>query len=187
MKGILIGRFQPLHRGHKKVIDTYRPEFDDFELVIGSADKERTEDNPLSFDERKKIIKACYPDLNVVPVEDESRDEEGNKKWIQRIETETGADKAVSQNPLVKRLVKEYSSMELVEQEMHDPDIYSGTAVRRRIKAGEEWRYLVPKCAEEEIAEKLEEIKKSGVKYEFEPGWARKNAYHDTVDDSKEK
>ena len=182
MKGVLIGRFQPLHRGHKKVIDTYRSEFDEFELVVGSADEERTEDNPLSFKERKDIIKACYPDLNIVPVADESRDDEGNRRWVEKIKEKTEADKIVSQNPLVKKVVEKYSDMELVEQEMHDPDIYSGTTVRRRIKAGEEWRYLVPECAEDKLAEKLEDIKGSGVQYEFEPGWTKKNAYHDTVD-----
>jgi len=49
--------------------------------------------------------------------------------------------------------------MELEEQELYDPEIYSGTEVRRRIKSDEEWRYLVPKCAKQKIEDLVETVK----------------------------
>ena len=180
MKAVFIGRFQPFHQGHKNVVDQYRGEFEDFCIVIGSADEEDTEDNPLSFEERRAVIHECFPDLEVLGVKDEEKTDEGNQEWVEKIEEKTQADAVISQNPLVKDIVKDLSDLELIEQDMHDPEVYSGTAIRRRIKSGEEWRYLTPECAKEKLEELAEKIKESGINYDFEPGWKRENAYHGT-------
>jgi nicotinamide-nucleotide adenylyltransferase len=182
MKAVFIGRFQPFHRGHRKVIADYRHKFDDFCIAIGSAGEERTEDNPLSFEERKELIQACYPDIEIIGIEDEEKTDEGNRRWMEKVKEKSKADLVVSQNPLVRDIVEDFPGLELEEQDLHDPKIYSGTAVRRRIKSGEEWRYLVPECAEEKLGEFVERIKDSGVQYDFEPGWKRENAFYDTYE-----
>ncbi|MFB6144900.1 MAG: adenylyltransferase/cytidyltransferase family protein [Candidatus Nanohaloarchaea archaeon] len=176
-----LGRFQPLHRGHAHVIDEYREEFDEFRLIVGSADKKRTEKNPLSFEERKNLIHDCYPDIEVIALEDTEKDEDGNREWAGNLE-ELDLDVIITQNELVKSILAEHTDMEVIEQEFHDKDIYSGTEVRRRIKSKEEWRYLTPDCAKERIEEFLETIRDSGIEYDFEPGWEPKNAYHGTAD-----
>lgn len=180
-KAIMVGRFQPFHIGHRKVVEKY---IDRYELVIGigSADKEGSEDNPLSFEDRKNIIRACYPGIEIIGIDDYSRDVEGDQKWLEELKDKASPDNVISQNSLVQKLVEEDSDLELVEQDMHEPGIYSGTEVRRRVRSGEEWRYLVPECAEEEIEGKLDKIKDSGIQYEFEPGWEKKNSYHDTYE-----
>jgi nicotinamide-nucleotide adenylyltransferase len=181
VKTVFVGRFQPMHQGHKKVIEDHIDSEDNFAVVIGSADKKRGEKNPLSADEREEILKACFPGLEVLHLEDEGQNDEGNKKWIENLKG-LGAEKVISRNDLVKDLVTEDGDLELIEQEMYDPEIYSGTEVRRRIRSGEEWRYLVPGCCEEVIAELVEEIRDSGIEYDFKPGWKRENAYHDTFE-----
>lgn len=180
-KAVLVGRFQPFHLGHRKVVEKYSDRYD-LVIGIGSANEEGNEENPLSFEDRKNIIQACYPNIEIVGIDDYSRDEEGGQKWLEELKDKASPDKVISQNDLVKKLVENDPKLELVEQDMHDPGIYSGTEVRRRIKSGEEWRYLVPECAEEAIAERLEKIKDSGIQYEFEPGWKKENAYHDTYE-----
>lgn len=173
-----LGRFQPFHHGHYSVIEAYRDDYD-LVIVIGSAGESRTEENPLSFEERKALIQECFPEIEVIGLEDEEKDEEGNRQWIEKLD-DHGFDVIISRNKLVQRLVKEYSDAEIEEQELHDPNVYSGTEVRRRIKSGEEWRYLVPECAKEAVAEHLETIKESGIKYDFEPGWNRENSFYGT-------
>lgn len=183
MKAAFIGRFQPFHEGHKNVIEDYRDQFEDFCVIIGSSDKSRERENPLTADEREEIIRECFPDLEIVHVDDEGTEtEEMNRKWIENVRDKTSADVIISQNSLVKRLVNEYTNMSLETQEMHDPEVYSGTEIRRRTRSGEEWRYLVPGCAEEKIEEHLEIIKNAGINYNFEPGWKRKNAYNASSD-----
>jgi len=174
-----LGRFQPFHLGHRNVIEEERENFDSFVIVIGSADKGRTEDNPLTFEERKELVKSCFPEIEIVELEDaESKQEEDNQEWCQRLEEKLDIDVMISQNDLVKRIVDEYTDFEVHGQQLHEPDIYSGTEVRRRIRSGEEWRYLIPNCCQERMEELTEAVKKSGTQYEFEPGWKKENAFH---------
>ncbi len=179
-----VGRFQPFHLGHFQVVETYSQEFDEFLVTLGSADKSREEDNPLTVEERKEVIHQCFPDIQILALEDEGSSEEDNQRWAEKLEEKTGADTVLSQNDLVKRLVKEYTDMELMEHQLFDPEVYSGTEIRRRIRSDEEWRYLVPECAKEKIEDYSQIIRKSGIQYEFKPGWKRENAYHDTADSS---
>ncbi|MDY6768699.1 MAG: adenylyltransferase/cytidyltransferase family protein [Candidatus Nanohaloarchaea archaeon] len=161
MRAAFIGRFQVFHRGHHRVVEEYRDRYDDFVLVMGSPEKSRTEDNPMTAGERKDIIRACFPNIDIIELEDEGSTEEDNQRWAAKLGPETGADVIISQNDLVKRLVTEYTDLELVEQELYDPDVYSGTEIRRRIRAGEDWRELVPACAVETVEEHVDVIRET--------------------------
>lgn len=183
VKAAFLGRFQPFHLGHHKVIESYREEFEELVVVIGSSNESRTEKNPLTAEEREEIIRVCFPDIDIKYIEDEEKTEGGNKKWIEKLDQKLDADVLISQNELVQELAEKYTDLEVEKQELYDEGIYSGTEVRRRIKSGEEWRYLVPSCAKEKIAKFKEIIEKSGVQYEFEPGWKKENAYHGTAED----
>lgn len=177
MKAVFLGRFQPFHLGHHKVIEKYSQEYD-LSLVVGSAEKSRTEQNPLTAEERETIIRQCFPEIQILHKEDHESDEQ----WIEDLEDEIDAGIVISQNDLVKQLVREHTEMDVEEQELYDEDLYSGTEIRRRMKSGEEWRYLVPDCAVKKIDEAEQTIKKSGIQYEFEPGWKKENAFHGTAD-----
>jgi nicotinamide-nucleotide adenylyltransferase len=167
-----IGRFQAFHRGHKNVVEQYSEE--DLVLVIGSAGKSRTDENPLTAEEREEIIRECFPEIEVFKVEDQESDEE----WLEEILEKTGAEKIISGNERVLGIAEE--EVEVEKPDMHEPEIYSGTEVRRRINSGGEWSYLVPECAKDKLNELEEVIQKSGTQYEFKPGWKRENAYHGT-------
>lgn len=147
-------------------------------IVVGSASESRTEENPLSFEERKELIHECFPETNIVPQQDYEKDREGNQRWMDEVLEKTGAEVIISRNELVREIVEEREEVELVEQELEEPEMYSGTEIRRRIRGGEEWRYLVPECAKEALSEHVDAIKESGQDYEFEPGWEPENAYH---------
>lgn len=168
-----IGRFQPFHIGHKNVIEQFSGE--DLALVIGSSEKSRTDDNPLTADEREEIIRECFPEIEVFHVADRESDED----WREEILEKTGADKIVSGNERVRRIMEK--EIEVLEPEMKDPAIYSGTEIRRRINGGGEWSYLVPECVRGKLEELSEKIRASGTQYEFEPGWKKENAYHGTA------
>lgn len=59
MKYVYIGRFQPFHKGHKAIVDLtvkmMKPE-DTFMIIIGSADQQETERNPLSASQRQEML-----------------------------------------------------------------------------------------------------------------------------------
>nr|AIE95863.1 Nicotinamide mononucleotide adenylyltransferase [uncultured marine thaumarchaeote AD1000_70_G10] len=54
--GILIGRFQPLHKGHVNAIEFARDNSERLFVIVGSAEKSNQERNPFSFEERKRMI-----------------------------------------------------------------------------------------------------------------------------------
>ena len=185
MKTAFIGRFQPLHLGHHGVIQEYRKDHN-LIILVGSAGRKREREDPLSFQERKEVIHECFPDVRVKPLEDEERDEAGNRRWIEKIDRKYGPDAVLSGNPVVKKIVENYAEIEVLEPELESPDVYSGSAIRRRMRSGEEWRYLVPGCCEGKISELEEHVRESGIDYSFTPGWKRKNASHGTAEDHRD-
>lgn len=152
-RAAFLGRFQPFHKGHHETVKTYKQQYDEFVVVVGSAAKSKTERNPLTFEQRKEIIEECHPDVKIVPLEDEDRGEEGYPDWTERFIEKARPDVVITRNDLVQRLVKKYSDADIKEQELYKPDTCSGTKIREGIRNDEEWRSLVPDCNEEKIEE----------------------------------
>lgn len=176
MKAAFVGRFQPFHNGHMHAIQQFE---EDYEIIIVIGDSSsREEQNPLTFEERIKIIGSCV-EKEVVTLENH----ESDAVWTGNLLDASGADAVISRNKWTLEAVQEHSEVEILKQDFKNRDLYSGTEIRRRIRSGEEWRYLVPDCAEDKISDLEQIIKKSGKNYEFEPGWKKENAFHDTAED----
>jgi len=62
--GVFIGRFQPLHDGHKKCIKRVLQENDHCCVFI--RDTAKSEKNPFSFEDREKMIRQAFPDTSQV-------------------------------------------------------------------------------------------------------------------------
>ena len=58
---VVIGRFQPFHRGHKGLIDQALSVADICIVLVGSAFSSREPKNPLTFQERRHLIEANFP------------------------------------------------------------------------------------------------------------------------------
>jgi bifunctional NMN adenylyltransferase/nudix hydrolase len=58
---VFIGRFQPFHHGHKRVIDQALALSRRVILLVGSARQARSMRNPFSFAERARMISESYP------------------------------------------------------------------------------------------------------------------------------
>lgn len=58
--GLVVGRFQPLHRGHMRIINKSIEECENTIVLIGSAQENGTPRNPLPYDLRKKMIDHIY-------------------------------------------------------------------------------------------------------------------------------
>lgn len=75
--GIIIGRFQPLHEGHKEIILKAKKLCDKLLIVVGSANAARTIKNPWTFAERREVIQAFldkagldFEDAQIIPIND---------------------------------------------------------------------------------------------------------------------
>jgi len=71
--GIVIGRFQPFHKGHRALINHAIEECDQVVVFIGSSNKLRDFNNPFSNEERKEFILRSYVNeekLNIMYLHD---------------------------------------------------------------------------------------------------------------------
>ena len=57
---VFVGRFQPFHMEHKRIIDIALTKSKNVLVLIGSAGKSRSIRNPFTFDERRGMIERAY-------------------------------------------------------------------------------------------------------------------------------
>lgn len=83
---VFIGRFQPFHFGHKAIVDAALEQAKEVIVVVGSSFAARNIRNPFTFEERKAMIKAVYPQdsVKVVPVCDYPYDD---NKWVAAVQS----------------------------------------------------------------------------------------------------
>nr|WP_256734780.1 bifunctional nicotinamide-nucleotide adenylyltransferase/Nudix hydroxylase [Variovorax sp. dw_954] len=56
---VVIGRFQPVHFGHQRLIEEAARAADRVIVVVGSDRTPRSAKNPFTFDERERMVRAC--------------------------------------------------------------------------------------------------------------------------------
>jgi nicotinamide-nucleotide adenylyltransferase len=61
----VIGRFQPPHNGHSYLFLQALEHAENMVIGIGSSNEERTADNPLSAEERKKLLIILLTEMNI--------------------------------------------------------------------------------------------------------------------------
>ncbi|OPY51673.1 MAG: Nicotinamide-nucleotide adenylyltransferase [Methanosaeta sp. PtaU1.Bin060] len=146
MRGLYIGRFQPYHLGHEAVLEAIAKDVDEIVIVIGSAQESHTKENPFTAGERMEMICSALEEADlrrrcfVVPLQDVKR----NSIWVSHLMSMVPHfDLAYSNNPLVVQLFKE-AGVEVRRPPMYQRDLYSGTAIRRLMLEGGDWKGLVP-------------------------------------------
>ena len=145
-RGLFVGRFQPFHEGHRRVVETVAEEVDELLVVVGSAGRSHTVDNPFTGGERVEMVlravAAADVDIPVHPVP--LRDVERNAVWVSHVRSLCPDFSVVySHNPLVVRLFRE-AGVPVGSFPTYDRERYEGTRIRRAMLDGEQWRPLVP-------------------------------------------
>jgi nicotinamide-nucleotide adenylyltransferase len=151
-RALMIGRFQPFHKGHLEVVRKISRECASITIGIGSAQYSHTQDNPFTAGERHLMISSalegegirrCY----LVPIVDINR----YALWVSHVVSLVPPFEVVySNNPLTRRLFSE-AGFDVRDSPMFNRSVYSGTEIRRRMAAGEEWEHLVPAGVAEAI------------------------------------
>ena len=142
---LIIGRFQPFHKGHLQVISKIAAESDQLIIGIGSAQDSHTLDNPFTAGERHVMISESLKDAGIhnhylVPVVDINR----YSTWVSHVQSMVPPfDRVFSNNPLTKRLFHE-AGYEVMGAPMYNRAEYSGTKVRERMLRDDGWKALVP-------------------------------------------
>ena len=153
MRGFYIGRFQPFHNGHHRMVEEIAKEVDELVLGIGSAGDSHSPRNPFTAGERVMMVTKSVADFDIttyaVPIEDLDR----NSVWVSHVQSMSPAfDVAYSNNPLVIQLFSE-AGVEVHQSPMFNRDVLEGTELRDRMRHDENWRDLVPDPVERIIDE----------------------------------
>ncbi|MCX2819306.1 nicotinamide-nucleotide adenylyltransferase [Haladaptatus sp. F3-133] len=153
MRGLYVGRFQPFHKGHERVVDDIMDDVDEVVVAVGSAQKSHTLRNPFTAGERVSMITKALEDRDetvyAIPVEDLNR----NAVWTTHVRSMCPPFETVySNNPLIVRLFEE-DDVEVRECVLFERDRFSGRVIRERMRDGGDWRALVPDEVEKVVDE----------------------------------
>lgn len=154
-RAFIVGRFQPFHYGHLKLIRQILKDNDSVIIGIGSAQYSHTLKDPFTAGERHLMISTTLEQEGIyqfylVPIEDVN----SNPLWVAHVESLTPRfNNVYTNNPLVGRLFRE-KGYEVHAMELLNRISWSGTHIREKILNGEEWKNDVP----EPVYEIIEEI-----------------------------
>ena len=145
MKALFIGRFQPFHNGHLKIIKDASKKYSEVIIGIGSSQYGHTIENPFTNDERKLMIEKS---LNKIGVKNYKivliPDIHNPPKWVDYVlSIISDFDVVITNNDFTKQLFSE-KGFSIKETPLYSKDKYSGEVIRGKIKNDENWENLVP-------------------------------------------
>jgi nicotinamide-nucleotide adenylyltransferase len=148
-RGLMLGRFQPFHKGHLALTKQILSECDELVIIIGSAQFNFIDKDPFSAGERVLMIhealKEAGIDLSrcyIIPV----ANDENNARWLAYLRSMVPPfDVLYSGNDFVKYLARSQdSNIEIKEPVFAEVNEYNGTNIRHLMQDGKPWEHLVP-------------------------------------------
>jgi len=154
IRGLLVGRMQPIHNGHIQVIKKAFKDVDELIMGIGSAQLSHSTKDPFTAGERVMMLTKALSENNIdssnyyiIPIVDILM----NSVWVSHVKMLTPPfEKVFSGNPLVQQLFTE-EGFDVDIPPLFNRTELSGTEVRRRMINDENWKSLVPSSVVEVI------------------------------------
>ena len=143
---LLIGRFQPFHKGHLHAVKYILNRHNELLIGIGSAFESHTMRNPFTVGERIQMIKIGLKEANIpcnkymiIPIPDT----EIHYSWVSIVKMLSPPfDIVYSNDPLTRTLFTE-AQVKVYPIPFLKRDIYSGEEFRRRVIENRNWREIV--------------------------------------------
>ena len=142
---LLIGRFQPFHLGHLHAVGYALDMVDRLLLGIGSSNRSREPANPFTVDERRAMILGSLDAdtcgrLTVCHIPDV----QNHIRWMGIIRDTLPPFDAIFTNDDITARLYRREGVPVHAIPFLDRPSLSGTAIRKRITAGESWVDMVP-------------------------------------------
>jgi nicotinamide-nucleotide adenylyltransferase len=137
VRALLVGRFQPPHRGHLHAIRDAARRHDVVYVGVGSAQHSHTPDNPFTVGERFELLTqalaaARLARVHLFPLPDLHR----HAAWVAHVEALLPPfDVVLTNNPLTRRLFAA-AGYRVHPVALWRPDACRGREIRRRWSAG---------------------------------------------------
>lgn len=144
--GLIYGRFQPFHKGHRYLFQKALQSIDKIVIGIGSVNI-KDENNPYNFKKRKKMLEEfVYHEkiegkvLKIVPLDDIPSDDE----WLLMTLRQTGKIDVVAGNNEWTNGIFEKAGYPILVIPHYKRYLLEGYKIRKLMKEGKEWKNRVP-------------------------------------------
>ncbi|MEK6952504.1 MAG: adenylyltransferase/cytidyltransferase family protein [Nanoarchaeota archaeon] len=135
--GLIIGRFQPFHKGHLYLVKKALEYVDEIIIGVGSVNI-KNNDNPFNFKERKNLIEVSlekYKIINkikkIVPIDDYP---DNDDIWLDELKKKTGSFNVVFGNNEWVNGILEDRGVKVVRFKLYKRNIYEGKKIREEMK-----------------------------------------------------
>jgi nicotinamide-nucleotide adenylyltransferase len=145
MNGLLIGRFQPFHKGHLEAINFGLSKVEKLWIGIGSSNKSHEKRNPFTADERKEMILSSLDSKMLERVQIFFVPDTGDhEKWTYHVDSIVPQYDVVFSNDDFTLTLYKKRGTKVIEVPLLNRDVISGTNIREMIVSDKDWSSLVP-------------------------------------------
>jgi nicotinamide-nucleotide adenylyltransferase len=144
-RGLIIGRFQPFHNGHSRLIGHILNECNEVIIAIGSSQFNYSFSNPFTAGERLQMVHDTLIEqemdlkkIYIVPISNS----ENNAVWLSNLSSMVPKfDILYSGNRFVTELVSRNrgTSFRVVIPRLYRKNVYNGTKIRVGMTSDEKW------------------------------------------------
>ena len=168
---LIIGRFQPFHKGHLELVRQVLKESDKLIIVIGSSQYNYIFKDPFTAGERIEMIHDTLvyeaidlSRIHIIPLSNI----ENNSMWLAYLQSMTPEFNVIySGNEFVSTLASDsigYRKKSELNLEVRRPifnkkEMYNGENIRNLIISGKKWQHLVPKQVID-VIERIDGVKR---------------------------
>jgi nicotinamide-nucleotide adenylyltransferase len=145
----VVGRFQPLHKGHAALIKAAQERCGEVAVAIGSAQAKPSLRNPFTAQERRQMLAAAFPSVAAFDVPDIH----DPVRWVAHALAITGPVDRVFGNDDATLDLFELAGVPVERPGLVDREAYEASAIRALMAAGDPaWRKAVPAPVAELLA-----------------------------------
>lgn len=149
VRGLMMGRFQPPHMGHLKLVGQVLEECDEVIVAVTSSQYNYLAMDPFTAGERIEMLRGSLTDAGIAADRYMILGVENQHNvavWISYLRAALPRfDKVYSGNPYVAMLLAD-SGISVIQPRMLKRDIYNSTSIRQMISSGGPWQNLVPEA-----------------------------------------
>ncbi len=144
--GLVVGRFQPFHKGHLHLFRKSLETADRIIIAVGSSNI-KNKDNPLSYRMRVEMLRKVISEegigdkvIKIIPSPDDPSDD----VWLEKLLKKTGRfDIAFGNNDWTNDIL-EIAGYKVASIRFLKRKIYQGVIIRRLFRKGKDWEERVP-------------------------------------------
>jgi len=145
MNGLLIGRFQPFHKGHLSAVNFGLTKVENLWIGIGSSNKSHEKKNPFTADERKEMIISSLDSESLKRVKIFYVPDIGDhEKWTYHVDSIVPKYDVVFPNDDFTLSLYKKRGMQVIEVPLLQREMISGTKIRELLVTDKDWASLVP-------------------------------------------